>query len=75
MVRYTLTTTAEIKKKKRNRIYQSPASSTFKKKKNGEFKKKNLLTDGLVNEGTFFSQGRLFSRKKINLTLQKSQNH
>ena len=42
MVRYTLTTTAEIKKKKRNRIYQSPASSTFKKKKNGEFKKKTF---------------------------------
>ena len=34
MVRYTLTTTVLQKiKKKRNRIYQSPASSTFKKKK------------------------------------------
>ena len=76
MVRYTLTTTVLQKiKKKRNRIYQSPASSTFKKKKRMVNLKKNVLTDGLVNEGFFFSQGRLFSRKKINLISQKSQNH
>ena len=41
MVRYTLTTTVLQKiKKKRNRIYQSPASSTFKKKRMVNLKKK-----------------------------------
>ena len=72
MVRYTLTTTVLQKiKKKRYRIYQSPASSTFKKKKNGEFKKKNLLTDGLVNEGTFFFSGTFIFAEKNQFNLAK----
>ena len=66
MVRYTLTTTAEIKKKKAQSNLPVP-SFQYVQKKNGELKK-----DGLVNEGTFvFEEKKSTSFRKNQKTIEE----